>query len=126
MPIVINLLPVNKKPVKDINFATVADATRVAESLKAQYGDIDITISQVPYNIGGAPNIYNDGALSLMIYFALEMSWKNEFGRDMVVSVPFSEPGGEMVDRLDSNPSGMWKNSIAIGSNPPIGDMERA
>ncbi len=123
MPVPIQYLPTHAKPVKNINFATPADAQRVAESLVAQgVPEAAISIMEVPYNIGGAPNTNNDGSLSLMILFAKDQEITNEVGRKQVVSVPYTEPAGQLVFLLDSYPNGQWQFLV---ESDRTGDVER-
>lgn len=126
--VIVNIPEEALKKVKNINYSTIADAQRVAQSLKdsgtVTQGDIVISLDKVD-TLDPSFTPPFPGALPLFIDFSISMDWVNELGRHVIKMIPFHEIAGELVFHLESKPQGTWKPTIEIGSNPPTGDMER-
>lgn len=116
------------KKVHNINYASIADATRVAQSLKdsgiVTQGDIDISLDTVdttdPQFNNPAP-----GELPLLLTFSVSVSYTNEVGRAVRNSLPFTEIAGELVFELDTKPHGTWVPGAVNVEGKWQGDMER-
>lgn len=125
-----NFIPLALHPVRDPNFVTPDEAAQVAASLLAD--PIGATINKQPdgSQITGvqvnppAPNLYADGRVYIVLNFTLQMPVTNSMGRQVVVTVPFSEVSGILFDLLTKTQP--WKFiAVPNGNDTWIGDVER-
>lgn len=112
LSIIVTLLPGTVTPPRDILYTTKDEATRVAENLR-DFGLVTDQIEVVEVSqgeIGGEPNIYNDGRLAFVIRFNRTMGVVSpETKTQMEALVSFEENAGQLLDYLNNEPLKPWK-----------------
>jgi hypothetical protein len=125
-----NFIPIPTHPVRDPNFVTPDEAAKVAAALLAAPDGSTIIVQADGSQITGvqqipqAPNLYPDGRIFVVLNFAMPRTVTNSQGRQQVVTVPFSEVAGLLLDSVGKAGQSFKFNAESTGVDSWTGDVE--